>query len=74
MQDIEEGGLALECISARLVKVRQNLKGVLNGISVVVAYVQTDGPKSVRDKNLFRATLDSTVAEVPNKEHLRDGC
>ena len=43
----------MEYISARLMKVRLNLKGKSNGIFFVVAYAPTDSHKSVRDKIPF---------------------
>ena len=72
MQDVEKDGLAVEYISARLMKVRLNLKGKSNGVSFVVAYAPTDSHKSVRDKGLFWTALGSTVAEVKCRkgEHL----
>ena len=64
MQDVQKDGLVVEYISASLMKVRLNLKGKSDGIFFVVAYAPTDSHKSIRDKDLFSATLGSTVAEV----------
>ena len=60
LQDVEKDSPAVEHISARLMKVRPNLKGKSNGISPVVAYAPADSQKSVRDKDLFWTTLGST--------------
>ena len=69
LQD-EKDGLAMEYISARLMKVRQNFKRKSNGISFVAAYAPTDGHKSVRDQDLFWTALGGTVGEVPKGKHL----
>ena len=61
LQDVEKDGLAVERVSARLMKVRLNLKGESNGISFEFAYAPTDSHKSVRDKHLLWTTLGSTA-------------
>ena len=70
MRNVQKDGLVIEYISARLMKVRLNLKWKSNGISFVVAYAPTNSHKSVSDKDLSWVALGSTVAEVPKREDL----
>ena len=53
---MQKDGLVVDYISARLVKVRLNLKGKSNDISFVIAYAPTGSHKSVRAKYLFGHT------------------
>ena len=49
---VEKGGLVVECISARLMKVRIQLEGKSNGLSFVVGYAPTLGSLG-REKDHF---------------------
>ena len=66
---VEKGGLVVECISARLMKVRIQLEGKSNGVSFVVGYAPTLGSLA-REKDHFWNALDSVVTGVPSGDHL----
>ena len=58
MAGVEKGGLVVECVSARLVKVRIQLEGKSNGVSFVVGYAPTLGSLA-REKDHFLNVLDN---------------
>ena len=66
---MDEGEVAVECISARLMKVRIQLKGKTNGVSFIVGYAPTLD-KSTSEKNYFWSSLDEVVKGVPSRDHL----
>ena len=66
---IDKGDVAVECISARLMKVRIQLKGKSNGVSLVVGYVPTLD-KSTSENDYFWSSLDEVVKGVPSRDHL----
>ena len=49
---MDKGDFAVECISARLMKVRIQLKGKPNGVSFIVGYAPTLD-KSTSEKDYF---------------------
>ena len=60
-------GIAIECISARLLKTRISIKS--NFVPFVVAYIPTkEAPEGQNAKNM--AALNSTVASVPAWEYV----
>ena len=65
---VEKGGLVVECISARLMKVRIQLEGKSNGVSFVVGYAPALGLLA-RETDHFRNALDSVVTGVPSGDH-----
>ena len=66
---MDKGDVAVECISARLMKVRIQLKGKSNGVSFIVGYAPTL-KKSTSEKDYFRNSLDEVVEEVLSRDHL----
>ena len=66
MAGVEKGGIVVECISARLMKVRIQLEGKPNGVSFVVGYALTLG-SLVREKNIpeFRMHLTAWSRGFP---------
>ena len=63
-----EDGVAIECISARLLKARISIKS--NSVTFVVAYAPTEeAPEGQKDK--YVAALNSAVASVPAGEYER---
>ena len=61
----DEGGITIECISARLLKAQISIK--LNFATFVVAYVPTEeAPEGQKAK--YMAALNCTVASVPTRE------
>ena len=62
-----EDGIAIECISARLVKVQISVKS--NFVTFVVAYAPTEeAPEGQKAK--YMAALNCTVASVPAREYV----
>ena len=62
-----EDGIAIECISARLLKARISMKS--NFVTLVVAYAPTEeAPEGQKAK--YMATLNCTVASVPAPEYV----
>ena len=60
-------GIAIECISARLLKARISIKS--NFVMFVVAYAPIEeAPEGQKAKNM--AALNCTVASVPTREHV----
>ena len=66
---MDKGDVAVECISARLMKVRIQLKGKSNGVSFIVDYALTLD-KSTSEKDYFWSSLDEGVMGVPSRDHL----
>ena len=66
---VEMGGLVVECISARLMKVLIQLEGKSNGVYFVVGYAPTLGSLAREKDHLWNA-LDSVITRVPSGEHL----
>ena len=66
---MEKGEVAVECISARLMKVRIQLKGKSNGVSFIVGYAPTLD-KSTSENDCFLSSLDEVVKGVPSRDHL----
>ena len=69
MAGVQESSLVVECISARLMKVRIHLEGKSNGVSFVVGYAPTLGSRT-RETDHFWNALDSVVTGVPSGDHL----
>ena len=62
-----EGGITIECISARLLKARISIKS--NFVTFVVAYAPTkEAPEGQKAK--YMAALNCTVASVPAREYV----
>ena len=62
-----EDGIAIECISARLLKARISIKS--NFVTFVVAYVPIEeAPEGQKAK--YMAALNCTVASVPAREYV----
>ena len=66
---MDKGVVAVECISARLMKVRIQLKGKSYGVSFIVGYAPTLD-NSTSEKDYFWNSLDEVVKEVPSRDHL----
>ena len=66
---MDKGDVAVECISARLMKVCIQLKGKSNGVSFIVGYAPTLN-KSTSENEYFWNSLDEVVKEVPSRDHL----
>ena len=66
---MDEDDIAVECIRARLMKVRIQLKGKSNGMSYIVGYAPTLD-KSTSEKGHFWSSLDEAVNGVPSRDHL----
>ena len=66
---MDKGDVAVECISARLMKVRIQLKEKSNGVSFIVGYAPTLD-KSTSEKDYSWNSLDEVVKEVPSRDHL----
>ena len=62
-----EGGITIECISARLLKARISIRS--NFVTFVVAYAPTEEAPA-RQKAKFMAALNCTVASVPAREYV----
>ena len=60
-------GIAIECISARLLKARISIKSTF--VTFVVAYAPTEDAAQ-GEKAKYMAALNSTVAPVPAREHV----
>ena len=60
-------GIAIECISARLLKARISVRSKLG--TSVVAYASTEKALE-RQKTKYMAALNSTVASVPAREYV----
>ena len=69
MAGMDKGDVAIECISARLMKVRIQLKGKSNGVSCIVGYAPTLD-KSTSEKDYFWSALDEVIKGVPSRDHL----
>ena len=69
MAGMDKGDVAVECTSARLMKVRIQLKGKSNGVSFIVGYAPTLD-KSTSEKDFIWNSLDEVVKEVPSRDHL----
>ncbi|CAN0346235.1 unnamed protein product [Pylaiella littoralis] len=65
---MDKGGMTVECISARLMKVRLQLTGS-NGVAFVVAYAPTE-TNGTSDKDGFWPSVRETVNAVPSREHV----
>ena len=62
-----EGGIAIECISARLLKARISIKS--NFVTFVVAYAPTkEAPEGQKAK--YMAALNCTVAPIPARKYV----
>ena len=61
--------VAVECISARLMRVRVQLKGKSNGVSSIVGYAPTLD-KSTSETDYFWSLLDDVVKGVHSRDHL----
>ena len=66
---MDKGNVAVECISARLMKVRIQLKGKSNGVSFIANYAPTHD-KSTSEQDYFWSSLDEVVKGVPSRDHL----
>ena len=66
---VDKGGLGVECISARLVKVRIQLEGKSKGVSFVVGYAPTLD-SLVRGKHHFWNAVNSVVKGTPSGDPL----
>ena len=66
---MDKGDVAVECISARLIKVHIQLKGKANGVFFIVGYAPTLD-KSTGEKDYFWSSLDEVVEGIPSKDHL----
>ena len=64
-----KGDVAVECIGARLMKVRIQLKGNSNGVSFNLSYAPTLD-KSTGENDYFWSSLDEVVKGVPSRDHL----
>ena len=60
-------GIAIECISARLLKARISIK--LTFVTLVIAYAPTEDATEEK-KAKYMAALNSTVEPVPAREHV----
>ena len=60
MAGMDKGDVAVECISARLIKVRIQLKGKSNRVSFIVGYAPTLD-KSTSDKDYSLSSLEEVV-------------
>ena len=60
---VDKGDVAVECISARLMKVRIPLKGKSKGVSFILGYAPTLD-KSTSEKDYFWSSLDEVVKGV----------
>ena len=69
MTGTNKGEVAVECINARLMKVRFQLKGTCNGVSFIVGYAPSLD-KSTSEKYYFWSALDEVVKGVPSRDHL----
>lgn len=52
MAEVDKGGLVVECISARVTKIRVKLVGTTHGVSFVIFYAPTKGGLT-REKDRF---------------------
>ena len=66
---MDKGDVAVECISARLMKVRIQLKRKSNGLSFIVGYAPTLD-KSTSEKHYFWSSRDEVVKGVHNRGYL----
>ena len=66
---MDKGEVAVECINARLMKVRIQLKGKSNGVPFIVGYAPTLD-KSTSKKDYFWSSLDEVVKGVPRRDHV----
>ena len=66
---MDKGDVGVECISARLMKVRIQLKGKSNGVSFILGYAPTLD-KSTSENDYFWSSLDEVVKGVPRRDHL----
>ena len=66
---VDKGDVAVECISARLMKVRIPLKGKSKGVSFILGYAPTLD-KSTSEKDYFWSSLDEVVKGVPSRDNL----
>ena len=66
---MDKGDAAVECISARLMMVRIQLKGKSNGVSFIVGYAPTLD-KSTSENDYFWSSLDEVVKGVSSRDHL----
>ena len=66
---MDKGDVAVECISARLMKVRIQLTGKFNGESSIVGYAPTLD-KSTSENNYFWSSRDEVVKGLPSRDHL----
>ena len=60
-------GIAIECISARLLKVRFSIQSTF--VTFVIAYAPTEDATD-GEKAKYMAALNSTVKPVPSREHV----
>ena len=66
---MDKGEVAVECISARLMKVRVQLKGKSIRMSFIVGYAPTLD-KSTSENDYAWSLLDEMVEGVPSRDHL----
>ena len=66
---MDKGEVAVECISARLIKVRVQLNGKSYGVSFIVGYAPTLD-KSTSENDYFWSSLDEVVKGAPSRDHL----
>ena len=66
---MNKGDVAVECISARLMKVCIQLKGKSIGVSFILGYAPTLD-KSTSENACFWSSLDEVVKGVPSRDHL----
>ena len=66
---MDQGDVGIDCISARLMKVRIQLKGKPNGVSLIVGYAATLD-RSTSENDCVYSSLDDVVMGVPSRDHL----
>ena len=66
---MDKSEVAVECTSARLMKVRIQLKEKSNGVSFIVGYGPTLD-KSTSEYDYFWSSIDEVVKGVPSRDHL----
>ena len=62
---MDKGSVAVECIRAKLAKVRIQPQGKPNGVSFNVGYALTLDKKSTSEKDYFWSSLDEVVNGYP---------
>ena len=69
MAGMDKGEVAVECVSARLMKVRIRLKGKCNGGSFIVGYAPTLDKNTTSENDYVWSSLDEMVMGVPSRDH-----